>query len=90
MIESGCLKSASELVHKFNPKDKRLLLAIHLGCFYIENLRISTKEEQLIAKNIINHIAPQIKDMRLALIDEFKTELLEIQQNKVKAIKQRK
>src|SRR3989339_113689 len=87
LIESGCLKSASELVHKFNPKDKRLLLAIHLGCFYIENLRISTKEEQLIAKNIINHIAPQIKDMRLALIDEFKTELLEIQQNKVKAIK---
>ena len=72
------------------PVDEKLFLAIYLGCYYVENLRISTKEEKSIAKGIIKYVTPRIEDMRLKVLDEFKTELLEVQQNEVKVIEHKK
>jgi hypothetical protein len=86
LIECGNMQEAEKLLHDFKPKDERLLLALHLGCFYVENLRISSKDQKGIARRISDKIAPRISSLRLKLVDEFKTELLEIQQGKVSAI----
>ena len=86
LIECGYLEIAEKLIKKFHPKDNRLLLALHLGCFYVKHTKISSKENCKIAERICNKLTPNLKILRLQLIDEFKSELLEIQKDKIKAL----
>ncbi|MBU1923678.1 MAG: NACHT domain-containing protein [Candidatus Omnitrophica bacterium] len=86
LIEGGFIANAERLLKGFKPKDTRLLLALHLGCYYIEKLRVSTNEQKEIANRICAQIAPKIANLRLKLIDEFKSELLEVQQGEVKSL----
>jgi len=86
LIERGDLERAEEMIDSFDPKDVRLLLGLHLGCFFVENLKISTKGQRDTAKRICNKISPRIGRLRSQLLDELKSELLEIRRDKVKAI----
>jgi len=90
LIESGSIGEAEKEIRKFNPKDKRLLLALHLGCFLIGNLKIYSEDDQRIAKRICDYLSPSIGELRLKVFDEFKTELLEIRKDKVKAIEDKR
>ena len=86
LIERGDLESPKRMINSFNPKDIRLLLALHLGCFFVEKLRISTRDQRDTARRICNKISPKISRLRSQLLDEFTSELLEIRRDKVKAI----
>jgi len=86
LIERGDLESAKRMINSFNPKDIRLLLALHLGYFFVEKLRISTRDQRDTARRICNKISPKISRLRSQLLDEFTSELLEIRRDKVKAI----
>jgi len=46
LIECGCLEEASGEIREFKPKDDRLLLAIHLGCYLISKLRVFEIEKK--------------------------------------------
>lgn len=86
LIESGDLQDAESYLKAFRPKDKRLFLALHLGCFLIEHLKIFSKAEQRIASRICGNFANEIKDLRKQILDEFSTELLEVRKDNIAAI----
>ena len=86
LIEAGRLDKAEKLVKTFRPSDPRLLLAIHLGCFIIQHLRVSTRHEKEIASNISASLWTRVHHLRGALLTEFKSELLEIQRGEIKAV----
>lgn len=86
LIESGALEEAEKELKKFSPTDMRLYLGIHLGCYLIVHLRIVTQEERKTAKRICESISKYLPDLRKQLIEEFKSELLEIQRDEIKSI----
>ena len=86
LLESGLLKKAEMLIKKFKPKDTRLLLAIHLGCFIIQNLRVTTQENQKIAARISESLSNLVQVYRKQILQEFKTELLEVRRGQIEAI----
>lgn len=86
LIERGKLEEAEKMINNFTPKDTRLFLALHLGCFFVENLRISTIDQKDTARRICEKISPKVYKLRSQLLDEFKSELLEIRKDEVKAI----
>jgi hypothetical protein len=86
LIECGCLKEAEKITKKYRPSDERLLLAIHMGCFLVANLRVISKEEKEIAGRIMENIQPRIQHLRISLLKEIKTELLEVQRGEIKRI----
>jgi energy-coupling factor transporter ATP-binding protein EcfA2 len=86
LIEGGHLEKAEELVKNFHPKDLRLSLAIHLGCFLIEKLRASTPLEKRLAKRICSYLDPTISHLRTQVLDEMKSQLLEVQKGQIQSI----
>ncbi len=86
LIECGALEKAEKLMKGFRPADPRLLLAVHLGCFVLQHLRVTTKDEKKLAERISNSVAERANLLRPQLLDEFKTELLEVRGGKVAAI----
>lgn len=86
LIEAGELDKANELLEKFHPSDKRLILGIHLGAFMAAYHKIMSRTEKEIAKRILSRVEPHLDDLRKQLFDEFKTELFEVQQKKIKAL----
>lgn len=86
LLECGELAAAEKALSDFDPRDMRLMLAIHLGCYLIANLKITTKEEKRIAERILKAIGHQVAGLRQQVIAEWKTELLEIRQGQLKAI----
>lgn len=88
LIESGQMKRAEELIEEFRPGDLRLLLALHMGAFYVENVHFTSKEQKSIAKQIRRKIEPQIDHLRHDVLDEFKDEILELRSGKVSTVEQ--
>lgn len=86
LIESGNLSGAEIMIKKFKPSDQRLLLALHLGCFLIANLRITSKEEKKSALKICNLLDPKIAHLRKQVMDEFKSMLIEARRGKLEVI----
>lgn len=86
LIEAGRFDLAEDAVRKFKPIDDRLLLAIHMSCFFISNLRISTNEQKKAAERICSRIEPKIIHLRDQVLKEFKGFLLEMRQGKVAAL----
>jgi hypothetical protein len=86
LIESGSLDKAELLVKGFRPEDIRLLLALHLGCFLIAHLRITSKEDRKIAKRICDTLAPKTGYLRKQVLDEMKSMLLEVRRGKIEAL----
>jgi hypothetical protein len=90
LIESGYLREAEDYLKDFNPTDRRLFLGIHLGSFLVQHLRLTTKEERDAAKCICDSISGHLIALKKQLIDEFKTELFEVQKEEIKALPQPK
>ena len=86
LIESGSIGEAEPLIKNFKPSDSRLLLGIHLGCFLIQHLRVATKSQCAIAKRICDRLSDHVSHLRIQLLEEVKSELLEIREGKVATI----
>jgi hypothetical protein len=86
LIECGCLEEAIEEIKKFKPKDDRLLLAIHLGCYLISKLRIFEIEKKKLAKKICDSLESKVSHLRKKVINEWKSEILEVQKDKIATI----
>jgi len=86
LIEAGQVIEAELLVRKFRPKDLRLLLAIHLGCYLIQHIRITTDEQKKSATRICERIGKEIIELRKQIFDEFKSHLLEIRRGEITSI----
>jgi len=86
LIESGALAEAEALVKQFRPSDPRFLLAIYLGCNMVQHLRITTEEQKEAAARMNANLVARVEHMRVQLLKEWQTELLEIRQDKIKAI----
>ena len=86
LIENGDMHKAEELVQDFHPDDHHLLLGVHLGCFLVENLRITSKSNKHKSERICKNLDEKIRHLRLQLLEEFKSELLEVQNDKIRAI----
>jgi hypothetical protein len=86
LLESGCIETAEKIVKGFRPSDPKLLFGIHLGCFLIQHLRVSRREQRQIAERISHSLQERVKHLRVQLLNEMKTELLEVRKGEVKAI----
>jgi len=86
LLESGSLEGLEAKVRDFHPSDVRLLLAIHMGCWLLENHRIADKHEKKLAAQICSQLGSRIAHLRLQLLQEFKSDLLEWQKGEIKAI----
>lgn len=90
LLECGNLLEAEKEIKLFHPTDHKLLLFIHLGCFFISAIRILKSEEKAIANRIMEKITPQIKHLREQLVKEVHSELLEIRKGEIKPIEIKK
>lgn len=87
LIEAGSLEKAEKLVKESKLiTDDRLLLAVHLGCFLIQHLKVSTKEQRTIAKRLSESLQERVNRLRVRLLQEIQSELLEIRFGQIKAI----
>jgi energy-coupling factor transporter ATP-binding protein EcfA2 len=86
LIECGLMEQAEEAVREFRPKDRRLLLAIHLGCFLTRELRVATKKQRQTAARISESLAKQVADLRKEVVKELRSELLEVQNDSIVAV----
>jgi hypothetical protein len=84
LMESGSLDQVREQILSFRPTDIRLLLAFHLGCFLLQHHRVAEKHEKKSASEICGHLSSTISHLRTQLLQEFKSELLEIRQGEIK------
>ena len=84
LMESGSLDQVREQIIKFNPTDVRLLLAFHLGCFLLQHHRIAGKAEKKSAKEICGHLGGTISHLKTQLLQEFRSELIEIRHGEIK------
>ncbi len=86
LFECGYLKEAQIQLKNFRPKDERLLLALHLGCCLIENVKVIDGEKRILARKIRDGFTPRINHLILQVKDEYKSDLLEVRKNKIEAI----
>ncbi len=62
------------------------MLAIHLGCFVLQHLKVATPTERRVAQRISERLSVGILPLRNQLLAEYRSELLEIRNGEVKAI----
>lgn len=86
LIENENMIKAEELLQDFHPDDPKLLLGVYLGCSLTENLRITDKSNKQTSGRICRNLIEKIGPLRLQLIEEYKSELLEVQRDQIQAI----
>jgi hypothetical protein len=86
MTEAHKLDEALAATKQFSPEDPRLLLGLHLGAVYVENLHVTTDEERKKARALVKYLDPKIDFMRPTVVKELRSLLLEVQRGQVKAI----
>jgi len=87
-IELGELELAKALLDKLEAVDKRHLLAIHMGCFLTAKVRSTSKDNKSIAMSVCKQLNDVIQSHRLQLIQEFSSQILEVRNGKIEAIKE--
>lgn len=85
-MEADQIEEAERLAKAFNPQDARLSLALYLGAFAVQHLRVVTDAERRLAVRISKHFEPKLVSLRRQLFDELKSELLEARNGTVHAI----
>lgn len=90
LIECGAIHEVERLIKKFKPSDASMLLALHLGCHMTEHVRISTREQKASARRICDALSGRIAHLRAKLIEEMKTELLEVREGVSRTVTARK
>lgn len=78
LIESGDVDWALKLVKSYHPRDPRLLVAIHLGCFLAEHVRPLEDDQKSCAKEVCRRLASKIAPYRNQIIREWGSELIEL------------
>jgi NACHT domain len=86
LIESGELHQAEELLKSYKPQDPRLLLAIHMGCFFSAHIRPVSQSERETAKRIVKRLNDHVGTMRSQVTKEFSSTLLEMRDGKLTSI----
>lgn len=86
LIESRHLDQALEICKKFKPSDDRLLLALHLGAYYVQELHVTSKGDKRKAKEITKYLDRKIDYLRPQVLEEMNGLLLEVRGDKVEAI----
>jgi hypothetical protein len=86
LIEAGDTERAGEYIKHFNPSDMRLLLCLHLGCYYVWKLRVASPVQKKIAEKICDRLSDRIGHLHKQLLKEMKSMLLEIRSGEIKAI----
>jgi GTPase SAR1 family protein len=86
LIEIGAVAQAEALLSSFRPTDPKLLLGIHMSCTFVQQLRVSTKQERDISERMCKSIASKVNELRVQLYNEFKADLLEMRKGEIKAI----
>ena len=75
LIECGCVGEAYERVRQFKPKDKRYLLALHLGSFVYSHQRVVQGEERRLAERMCKFLAPEAQLFFGSIRKELKAEM---------------
>lgn len=86
LIECGAMEEVELLLKTFKPSDSRLLLGIHLGCYLTQHVRVCTKDQRDAAKRICDRLSSQVGHLRVQLLEEVKTELLEVRADAIRTI----
>lgn len=86
LIEAGNLGEAERLMESFKPSDPRLLLGVHLGCYLAANVRVIDAADKDAALRISKSLVGRISGLRLQVIKEFRSELLEKRRGRIEAI----
>ena len=86
LMECGELAKVQQALKSFKPRDMKLMVAIHLGCFLITHIKITSKPEKVIAAEILESIGKEIAFLREQILLEWKTELIEFRKGQLKAI----
>ena len=73
---------------KFKPSDPRLLLAIHLGCYFTAHIRPASREDREIAKRISTRLESQVDVLRAQVAKEFHSTLIEMRDGKLLSVEQ--
>lgn len=86
LIECGEIDEAAKLIKEFHPKDSKLLMAIHLGCYLAHEIRPLSKKEKEHAKSVCARLDSKIGPYKEQLLKEIGSTLLEMRNGKIKAI----
>ena len=86
LIEAGCLVEASKELETFNPRNHALYLPIHLGCYLVLQIRVTSKEEKELAESIVKMLGGKTASLRNILKQEWKSEMLEIRKGKIEEL----
>jgi hypothetical protein len=86
LLEAGLVTEAETLMRQFHPADTRLLLAIHLGCSLIQQIRVSAAEQKKSARRICERLDEKISNLRRQVFDEFRTHLIEIRRGEITGV----
>ena len=86
LIESGHLVEARELLKKFKPANRHLLLNLHLSCIYVSKRKITKPEKARLADELCDEIGSKIGDLVREVLKEWKTLLLELRKGSITAI----
>ncbi len=78
LIESGDLEIANQNCRTFHPKDPRLLVALHLGCYLADSVRPLDAEQKAQAKEIWKRIDGKVSPYRKQISKEWGSLLLEL------------
>jgi energy-coupling factor transporter ATP-binding protein EcfA2 len=86
LIECGAITRAESLIKTFHPRDARLFFGLFLGAYFTQHVRITNKSERDSAKRICDSVSSKVQPLRTLLLQEMKSELLEVRQGNVKAV----
>jgi hypothetical protein len=86
LIESGEMSEARHLVEDFRPKDRLLMLAIHMGAMLVSRIKPVPASDRRVAEDIVESLNDIVSGMRNQLIEEFDSILLEMREGKAIAV----
>lgn len=86
LIESRQLDRAAEVLKTYAPDDAKLLLALHIGAFYVQELHVTSAQDKKTAKRICGVLDPKIDYLRPQVLKEFRGMLLEVQKGNVRPL----
>lgn len=85
LMEAGHAEDVVTFARRFRPTDNRLLLALHLGAFFISHHRISPPAQKRAAEEIAHRISGKIEYLIKDMSKEMRGYLLEMRDGQVVA-----
>ncbi len=86
IIETGSVAKVEAIVKKFRPQEDRYVLGIYLGCVLLQHLRFVDGANRHAAEAVCLALSERIAPLRVLLLKEFESELLELQRDVPKAL----